>query len=241
MKDKRFMDKYYYQNILETKRRIKASVNEDNFINQCISNIDEIDKAANLLSRRLREWYELYNPEFSNRTIDHKQLAIAIARNQDIKPKGSMGANLRAEDISPIVELAKKINELHKLRASEDKYLDEIFKRYARNLYYVAGSQIGARLIAHAGSLKKLSMITASTIQILGAEKALFRHMKTGARAPKHGLILQHKILQAAKPKDRGKVARALADKISMAARIDFFKGKFIGDKLRKELDARFA
>ena len=92
----------------------------------------------------------------------------------------------------------------------------------------------GARLIALAGSFERLATLPASTIQILGAEKALFRHIKTGAKSPKHGVILQHPLVLDAKAK--GKAARQVADKISIAARIDFFKGEFRGDILIKEL-----
>lgn len=80
----------------------------------------------------------------------------------------------------------------------------------------------------------------ASTIQVLGAEKALFRHMKTGAKPPRHGVIVQHPLLSGAPQKMHGKIARALADKISIAVKVDYFKGKFIGDKLRKGLEEKF-
>jgi len=95
-----------------------------------------------------------------------------------------------------------------------------------------------AKLIALAGNLKKLVEFPSSTIQLLGAEKALFRHMRTGAKAPKHGIIHEHPIVS--KAKEKGKAARAVADKISLAVKVDYFKGKFIGDKLRKELEEKF-
>jgi nucleolar protein 56 len=83
-------------------------------------------------------------------------------------------------------------------------------------------------------------LLPASTVQILGAEKALFRHLKTGAKPPRHGFIIEHSLISNASQKEHGRRARALATKISIAARVDFFKGKFIGEQLRKDLEARF-
>ncbi|HII72111.1 TPA: C/D box methylation guide ribonucleoprotein complex aNOP56 subunit, partial [Candidatus Woesearchaeota archaeon] len=87
---------------------------------------------------------------------------------------------------------------------------------------------------------EKMALMPASTIQLLGAEKALFRHMTTGAKPPKFGVIINHPLVTKAKKPDKGKVARTMADKISLAAKIDFFKGEFKGDDLRKELEERF-
>ena len=114
--------------------------------------------------------------------------------------------------------------------------LDEIMEGFCRNLKTVAGTVIGAKLMEKAGSLKKLAVMPASTVQLLGAEKALFRHIKSGAKSPKHGLIHEHPFVNQAKYFEKGKRSRLLADKISLAVRIDFFKGKFIGDKLKGEL-----
>ena len=107
------------------------------------------------------------------------------------------------------------------------------------NITAVAGAVIGAKLLAIAGSLKKLSLFPASTVQLLGAEKALFRHLKTGAKSPKYGILHEHPLIAQAKKKDHGKVARLLADKIAIAAKVDFFKGNYVGDKLKKDIERR--
>jgi nucleolar protein 56 len=109
----------------------------------------------------------------------------------------------------------------------------------APNVRAVAGALLGARLIAIAGSLQTLAMRPASTIQVLGAEKALFRSLKTGARPPKHGLIFQHTLLHDAKRWQRGKIARVIAGKLAIAARADAFGGQFIGDKLKADINKR--
>ncbi|MBW2981500.1 hypothetical protein KY343_01340 [Candidatus Woesearchaeota archaeon] len=232
-------EEYRKKNIEETRKKIKESVKPDNFILQTINNIDEISKVCNILVKRLREWYELYNPEFSRKFTDHEVFVKFIIEGKDKKIKTSMGADLNKEDLRPILEIAKELNELYKFKDKQKEYLKKVMEKNNPNLTAVAGYLIGAKLISLAGDLRRLVMFPASTVQLLGAEKALFRHMKTGARAPKHGIIHEHPIVSNAK--EKGKAARAVADKISIAAKIDFFKGKFIGDKLRRELEERFS
>jgi nucleolar protein 56 len=151
----------------------------------------------------------------------------------------SMGADVSPKDLTQIQALGKDVLSLYNLRKSMENYLDKTMEEVARNIRALVGSLLGARLIAIAGSLRNLAMRPASTIQVLGAEKALFRSLKTGARPPKHGLIFQAALLHDAKRWQRGKIARALAGKLSIAARADAFGGNFIGDRLNKDLDRR--
>ena len=188
-----------------------------------------------MLTKRLREWYSLYNPELS---YDEKYVEKVLGKSN--KVKNSMGKDLSDKDMDSIMNLAEEIQVLIKYKEKTSSYLEKIMEKYCPNLNSVAGMVIGAKLLAHTGSLKRLVMMPASTIQILGAEKALFRHLKSGAKPPRHGIIVNHSLISEAKQKDHGKRARALADKISIAVKIDYFKGKFIGDKLRKELEEKF-
>jgi nucleolar protein 56 len=231
---------YYKQNLEETKRKLKKAVEFDDFIIHTINDIDEINRAINMLAKRLREWYELYNPEFSRQIEDHEEFVGELISGKDKKEKDSMGAELSKKDLEPILELAKEVDSLYKLKRKQEEYLDKIMGENCPNITAVAGAQIGARLIAIAGDLKRLVGFPASTVQLLGAEKALFRHMRTGAKAPKYGVIHEHPLVAKVKAKDKGKAARGLADKISIAAKIDYFKGEFIGDKLRQGLEERF-
>lgn len=227
------------KNIRLAKRMLKESVSFNDFVVQGINNIDEINRAANTLVKRLREWYELYNPEFSRRMADHEQFVDMVISGKASKDKDSMGADLNEEDLKPILSLAKEIHSLYDLKQKQEIYLDEVMKKNCANITAVAGALIGARLIALAGDLKRLIFFPASTVQLLGAEKALFRHMKTGAKPPRHGVIIKHPLISEAPQKEHGKRARALADKILMAAKVDYFKGDFIGDKLKKEMEAK--
>ena len=106
-------------------------------------------------------------------------------------------------------------------------YIENKMDEIAPNLKDLLGASLGAKMIAHVGGIKRLAMLSSGTIQVLGAEKALFRHLKTGERPPKHGLIYQHPDVRGAKYWLRGKIARALASKISLAVRKDVFSGEF--------------
>ncbi|MFH1510716.1 MAG: hypothetical protein ABIF10_03415 [Candidatus Woesearchaeota archaeon] len=221
-------------NIRLTAQALRESVKPDNLIIQAIDCIAEIEKAANILVKRLREWYELYNPELSRDIADNERFVKEIREN-DGKKDGSIGAELSEKDIEQIRELGTKVNMLYELKNSNEKYIEELMQEHLPNTLAVAGSLVGAKLVSQAGSLKHLSEIPASTVQILGAEKALFRHMRTGAKMPKYGILHQHQIVQKA-GKLQGKAARVLADKISIGAKVDYFHGEFIGDKLLAEV-----
>lgn len=241
-KDKKYFSDFYILNLDLAKKRVKESVKFDNLIIQCINNIEELDKVANTLVKRLREWYELYNPEFSHYVNDNEKFAELIAEGKDKKEKESMGADLAKEDLDSIKELAKKVDGLYKSKKKQVEYLERTMKKNTPNIMAVAGITIGAKLIALAGGLKRLIRFPASTVQLLGAEKALFRHLrnKKNVLPPKFGIIHEHALISKVKRAEQGKVARALADKILLAAKIDYFKGEFIGDKLRKGLEERF-
>ncbi|MFC1768741.1 hypothetical protein ACFLZX_03165 [Nanoarchaeota archaeon] len=235
-----YSKRYHDINLKFTKESIKKCIGEEFLIIEAISNIDDITKSMNSLTKRLREWFALNNPEYENKEHDNPLFIKNILLNKIPKKESPMGANLSKEDLQPITNLAKSIESLDKLRFQHEKYLESIMSRYCPNLKAVAGTIIGARLIVHGRSLKRLVMLPASTIQLLGAEHALFRHLKTGARAPRHGLIIADPLLVSAPQNMHGKIARNIADKISIAVKIDYFKGEFIGDKLRKELENKF-
>lgn len=236
-------------NLAMTKRAIKQSVTPDNTLIQTSNSISEITKMLNLLVKRLREWYGYILPEFVDTTESPEVFINALAtfdrpalmKKMNIKEEESMGAALDQKHLEPIHELAQQLNHLVALRKKQESYLEKTMQGYCPNVTSVAGTAIGAKLLAKAGSLKRLSTLPASTVQLLGAEKALFRHLRTGARSPKYGLIFEHDLIGKLDKKNRGKMARCLADKISIAAKVDYFKGKFVGDQLKKMVEKRCA
>ncbi len=245
------------------KLRIKgASEKRDLIVAQGIQTLDDLDRTVNLFVGRLREWYGVYFPELDRLIEKHETYSRLVmnlgdresytteALEKENIPKeraalvakaaeSSMGADIAERDLQQIQELAKNVLSFYELRKNMDNYVDRTMEEMAPNVRAVAGALLGARLIALAGSLQTLAMRPASTIQVLGAEKALFRSLKTGARPPKHGLIFQHTLLHDAKRWQRGKIARVIAGKLAIAARADAFGGHFIGDKLKADINKR--
>jgi nucleolar protein 56 len=245
------------------KLRIKGAVEKrDLIVAQGIQALDDLDRTVNLFMGRLREWYGVYFPELDRLIEKHETYArlamnlgyrenyTAEALEKENIPKeraqtvakaaeSSMGADIAELDLQQIQALAKNVLEFYELRKNMENYVDRTMEEMAPNVRAVAGALLGARLIAIAGSLQNLAMRPASTIQVLGAEKALFRSLKTGARPPKHGLIFQHMLLHDAKRWQRGKIARAIAGKLAIAARADAFGGRYIGDDLKAGINKR--
>jgi nucleolar protein 56 len=240
---KGMVKKLYEPDMEITKQKIKESVTRDILIIKIINAVESTQKAISILAKSLRDWYELHNPEFSKSIESHEKFIELILKKSrrellneiGLSEKDSMGAELSKDDLEPVLELARETKSLFGLKIRHEKYLEKIMEGLCPNITAVAGSLIGAKLIAHAGSLFSLVKMPASTIQLLGAERALFRHIRTGSRCPKYGLIFNHHIVSQAT--NKGKAARILADKISIASRVDYFEGEFIGNKLRWELE----
>ena len=152
----------------------------------------------------------------------------------------SMGGDISEENLTVVQRLAKQVIDLYDLRKMIEEHIEEQMKEIAPNVVAILGTAVGARILARAGSLKKLATMPASTIQVLGAEKALFRAIKTGAQPPKHGLLFQHPLIHAAPRWQRGKIARAIAAKAAIAARVDVYGGslnKTLLEKLNIRVD----
>ena len=247
-----------------SKLRIKGATGKrDLIVAQGIQTLDSLDQTVNLFMGRLREWYGVYFPELDRLIEKHETYARLVMNIGDREnftvealeaeniPKertqlvakaaeSSMGADIAEPDLAQVQALAKDVLAFYNLRKSMDDYVDRTMEEVAPNIRAVAGALLGARMISMAGGLQNLAMRPASTIQVLGAEKALFRSLKTGARPPKHGLIFQHTLLHDAKRWQRGKIARVIAGKLAIAARADAFGDKhYIGDFLKEEINKR--
>lgn len=219
----------------------KASESEDMFLIQAINSIEELDETISKLVERLREWYAIHFPEMDG--IKSHELYVELvsdlgdreiviksgALNEDSAKfvSESVGATISEPDLKMVMEFATSIKSLQTTKKSLNTYVDERMLEIAPNLRELAGSSLGAKLIAHVGGVEKLSKMPSGTVQVLGAEKALFRHLKTGEKPPKHGLIFQHPSVRSARWWLRGKIARALALKISLAVRKDVYSGDY--------------
>ncbi|AJC71806.1 C/D box methylation guide ribonucleoprotein complex aNOP56 subunit [Thermococcus guaymasensis DSM 11113] len=258
-----WFDEYYTVGVALTRLRIQEqSGARDKMIIQAIEALDDIDKVINLLVSRLREWYGLHFPELDEILPKHPQYVTFVKEigprenvsREKLEKLGfsegkvekilkaaekSMGAPLGKFDSEIIRKLASEISDLYKLREQIEDYLETAMDEVAPNLKALVGAKLAARLMSLAGGLKELAMMPASTIQVLGAEKALFRHLRTGAKPPKHGVIFQYPAINRSPWWQRGKIARALAGKLAIAARVDYFSGEYIGEELKKELEQR--
>jgi nucleolar protein 56 len=246
-----------------TRRKLRrAAQKRDMLAVQAIRAIDDIDKTINLYVARLREWYSLHFPELDELVRDHMLYAKLVYELNDrvnftkenlrklevpeelaekvaSAASTSIGAELSDFDINYIKVLAGIILDLYRLRGTLEDYIETVMKEVAPNITALVGPKLGARLLSLAGGLEKMAKLPASTIQVLGAEKALFRALRTGGKPPKHGVIFQHPAIHRSPRWQRGKIARALAAKLAIAAKVDFFTGRFVGDKLVAEFQQR--
>jgi len=245
---------------LSSSKVTKISESPDLHIIQAINSLDEIDKIANALSSRLREWYGLHFPELEN-VIDsingYAQIVLAGKRESLTKKtfedagfpdskvemlslvaSKSRGGDISEKNLEIVQSMAKQMLDLHELRKSLEEHVESEMDVVAPNISAVLGTAVGARILGRAGSLTKLASMPASTVQVIGAEKALFRALKTGAQPPKHGILFQHTLVHAAPRWQRGKIARAIAAKAVIAARVDVY-GEGLNETLLEKLDVR--
>lgn len=252
-----------------SRAKVKFSVQKnDNHIIQAIATLDQLDKAVNTFSMRVREWYSWHFPELIKIVSDNHRYAklslligdkttlsddrlheIAAVVDDDANiaqsiidaARVSMGQDLSEADMENVAAFARRVVSLADYRKSLYSYLVSKMGIVAPNLAALIGEVVGARLISHAGSLTNLSKYSASTLQILGAEKALFRALKTKGNTPKYGLIYNSSFIGRA-GQNKGQIARFLANKCSIASRIDNFSEspttKF-GEALKKQVEER--
>ncbi|MFX1294200.1 MAG: C/D box methylation guide ribonucleoprotein complex aNOP56 subunit [Promethearchaeota archaeon] len=264
-KNKEEIFQYIQQiNILLTRRKIKnISEQKDRFIAQAIEAVDDCDKSLNLFSSRIREWFGLHFPELDKNLSSHTSFVKIVGKigarddivSQNLEKiigfpfekaeeiaklaKESMGGSITDFELKPLQDFALNTEELYKTRDKLAIYIDEAMQQVAPNIRALVGALLGARLISLAGNLERLARMPSSTIQVLGAEKALFRALRTGAKPPKHGIIFQWEDIHGAPYWLKGKIARALAGKLTIAARVDHYSGEYIGDNLLIDLNRR--
>ncbi|MBO4357299.1 MAG: ribosomal biogenesis protein [Candidatus Methanomethylophilaceae archaeon] len=228
------------------KLRTSEPVPRDKNLVQAIRNLDDQIATINLFNERLHEWYGMHFPELADYAKDSKY-ADLIARYGDreaiIEELGidiqSIGSDFNDNDMRAVMDLADTLYRLYDDEERTEAYIQEIVEETCPNMCAIVGGPLAARLISLSGGLERLASLPSSTVQLLGAEKAMFRHLKSGKRPPKHGVIYQHPEVHKAPYWQRGNIARALAGKILIAAKVDQYKGEFCGDKLNEGFMAR--
>jgi len=233
-------------NIIATRNQVANSVQEETLLIQAMSTLNELDPVLNRLTKKMREWYALYNPEFEKSITNNDafiRLIIEKDREDLLKELGveqTMGGNIPKRDKEFLQATAKDISVMFERREKIIDYVKEVSQKIMPNVIAITGPVMGTRMLAIAGSLEKFSKYPSSTVQLLGAENALFKHIRTGSRCPKYGFLINHPLVTKTAKKLKGKTARAIADKVAIAAKVDYFKGAPIGEKLREQLEKRF-
>ena len=195
---------------------------EDASIIQAVKALDDVNEAFNVTSERLVEWYGAYFPGQSMKPVI--LIDLILKRGTDEAP----GAHTSNDDATAVKGLAAASKALFEERKSLEAYISIGMEALAPNLSKVLGPLLGARLIARAGGMDKLAKMPASTIQVMGAGDALFRHIRSGTPSPKHGLIYKHPLISGSPKAARGKISRMLAGKAAIAARVDYYSGEEI-------------
>ncbi|KAL4623188.1 nucleolar protein 56 [Arapaima gigas] len=254
-----------------SRAKVKFNVNRvDNMIIQSIALLDQLDKDINTFSMRVREWYGYHFPELIKIVSDNSTycaLARLIGNRKELNEeslekleevvmdgskaqaileasRSSMGMDISPIDLINIESFSSRVVSLVKYRQELQEYLHSKMSQVAPNLAVLIGEVVGARLISHAGSLTNLAKYPASTVQILGAEKALFRALKTRGNTPKYGLIFHSTFIGRAAAKNKGRISRYLANKCTIASRIDCFSDvptSVFGNKLKEQVEERLS
>lgn len=252
-----------------SRSKVKFNVNRvDNMIIQAINLVDQLDKDINTFSMRIREWYGYHFPELIKIVSDNNMYAKVVKITKNRKEmtddlvtqieevvmdsskaqavidasKSSMGMDISPIDLINIQMFATRVIDMFDYRKRLHEYLRSKIDQVAPNLSGLIGDQVAARLISHAGSLTNLAKYPASTIQILGAEKALFRALKTKSNTPKYGLIFHSSFIGRAATANKGRISRYLANKCAIASRIDCFAEmptNVFGDILKNQVEDR--
>jgi len=207
-------------NINIAKEQVAMTITPDSKIIAAVEAIDDLNETSNLLSERLKEWFIM---NFEDTDLKGEELARSIV---EMKNNG--------EDMLILQGFSSSLLELYRTRDRIEEYLKVNMPRIAPNITCIAGHILGARLLSITGSLKDLASMPSSTIQVIGANNALFKHLLGKAPSPKHGVIFRHPLINTAPRWQRGKIARVLASKISLAARYDLYSGELKEDLSRE-------
>lgn len=245
----------YYKLVKEVSFNLARSeigkLQKDKLISQAVEAQKDLEEALNILSERMREWYSLHFPELEQTVEDHLKFLEYVktyGNRENFPPdfeglitpgKSSIGAGFGQEDIKILQLFSTEILRIYEFKEELGSYIESVMDDVAPNLSAFSGPVVGAMLISQAKGLENLAKMPSCRVQILGAQKAMFRHIKKGGDPPKHGVIFQHPSIKTAKWWQRGKIARSFSGKASIAVKADAFSSNFIADGLKKDFKKR--
>jgi nucleolar protein 56 len=245
-----------------SKKGVSKGFGKDKLIVNAVRAQRALENNVNTESETLREWYSIHFPELNNllnENLDYAKVVSEIGQRKDMSEaslskllddkryvraipaiaKDSMGTDIGTDDLGIIQKYAKTVLGSAKQENKLREYITKNMEAIAPNISKVATPYVGALLLEQSGSLERMAKLPSSTIQVLGAQKAMFRFLKTHTKPPKYGVLYVHPLVSQASKKSKGKIARTLASKISIAAKVDFYGGEPIGDRLKKESEER--
>lgn len=232
----------------QAREKLKESADRDRLMVKAVNFLDETQNNLEQETQRFRDWYQLHFPELTEEISDDEHLIKILSKNVERNQvngfeslaENSTGMPLTDEDIEILEDSLTLLEKKMERRKRLENYIETVAEEEMPNLSTVLGTLLAARIVSEAGGLEELAKKPASTVQMLGAEKALFRYLHGKGTPPKHGILFQHNFVNSLPENKRGKMARFLANKAVMAARIDNYGDKQKGEDLRQECLERF-
>lgn len=243
--------------IERAKKGIKdAYSSEEHPLIQAVNAWLELTKSHNLAAERLGEWFGVYAPSLeqlppastakltmlaASGELDRESVAGVVGKEKAAlvyaKMADGLGRKMNSDESDAVAGFVDYVLRAEAAIERLEAYLKAASNRLMPNATYLTDEKIAAELLSKAGSLERLASMPASTVQLLGAEKALFKHIKYGSKPPKYGVLFKLPAVTAAPKDQKGRVARAYATKICIALKADFFSKRFIAEELKKSLD----
>lgn len=236
------------QAIQEAKEELRKDVPRDKIVVRTVKYLEKVSNDLDEEIQVFRDWYGIHFPEFVDQIQDNdhflKLLSNGLERTEvngfESLAEESTGSMLAENDIDALETAFKDLKNKYQMTEELESYIEEVVEEEMPNLTAFMEPMLVAKLLAHAGSLETLAKKPASTVQMYGAEKALFRYLKGEGTPPKHGVIYEHRFVNNLPEEKRGKMSRFMANKISIAARLDHYDGDFKGDELREEITEKY-
>ena len=238
------------QAISQTREELEKEVEKDQLLVKTIKQHDTLEKNIRNQVESLRDWYSVHFPELEDEITDDQQLIDIIEKygveRSEIDPFSEMadkstGSAISERDEELMEQTVETVSSMMELKEDLEQYVREGAAEEFQNLSNLLGPLLATRIISLAGGLEELAKKPASTVQMLGAEKALFRHLRGQGSAPKHGILFEHRFVKDLPEEERGKMARFIANKTVMAARIDQYGDEDKSEKLNDEIEEKYS
>jgi len=220
-------------------KKIKTAITKDKVVIQASNTLEKLNKMRHILLEHFKEWYKLHYPELKVGNKDFVELVAKYGKRENFPCFiQSRGIEFGKKDEEIVKSLANTLKEFSVLKSSIENYIKETMSDIAPNFSYLIDPLISAKLLSLAGSVEKLAKMPSSAIQLLGSERALFRHLRNRKmKAPKFGVLYECEYVKNAPKNKRGKIARIIASKLSVAAKIDFYSKRDERKKLKEEME----